>query len=111
LRAGVFAKLDRRFGSIDGLTRISTILLKERINAASFKKVSFAKDKQVISKQQVMESRVISGNLKAFDETSSFLSKHKSGKNLRANNKKERRKRITLAQTSFRRDVTIRAVI
>jgi hypothetical protein len=60
---GILAEFERRFGSVNGFTRPSTILFKTGINAASFRHLSSAKNKQVIYKQEMVESRGIPRNL------------------------------------------------
>jgi hypothetical protein len=71
-RVGVFAKSDGRLTGINGLTRPRVIFFKIRFNTCIFKKGSLTKNKEVIRKQQMIDSRGASGNLHTFDISKPF---------------------------------------
>jgi hypothetical protein len=72
-RVGVLAESDEEITGINGLTRPRAIFVKTRFNICSFKKGSLTKNKEVIRKQQMMDSRGASGNLHTFDISKPFL--------------------------------------
>jgi hypothetical protein len=61
-RVCVFAKSYRKFPIIDGMTRPEAVFYKTRLNDRGFFWSGFPKDQKIISKEEVMDGRVVSGN-------------------------------------------------
>jgi 2-methylisocitrate lyase-like PEP mutase family enzyme len=83
-RIGVFAKMDGGFGCTNRLTRLIVVFIQARLKAGSFTQRSFPKQKQVISKQQVMNRWAIFGNPKTIDATFPFFFEQQSREDFKA---------------------------
>jgi hypothetical protein len=71
-------------------------LARHDLMLQAFGKKGLTKNQEIISKEKVMNSRVVSVYLETFNVTKACFFKHQSREHLRTHDKKERGKRIPL---------------